>query len=351
MGFLTLLLALQAAGQVFDMGTNADRLVVLEAESGTVFNANGKTWTVINATSVPPLPTANSSAVGTAMACLPNDGTGGNDSATGFVNGPRLSFRCLFRQAGTYHVWVRGRAIDGSTATPVQAPGNNDSCHVGLNGVPAVEGYRVVSFPATDWDWSRSRDPSPNTATLNVPTVGVHTFFVYMREDGFMIDRILITANNGYTGVTQGGNMNGPTASGQIADMTPAAATAPVLTPGSFSIGVSWAAVANADTYILERAEGAGAFVQIFSGTARTFNDPVFQTDRDFCYRVRGVDNVFGSGPVSPASCARAQLPPSRTADHSEGFFDENCACGSTASGWPAAAWILVPLLLLFRRR
>ena len=50
------------------------------------------------------------------------------------------------------------------------------------------------------------------TAVLGV---GVHTFSVYMREDGFMVDRVLITANANYAGVTQGGNMAGPAASGQ----------------------------------------------------------------------------------------------------------------------------------------
>src|SRR5688572_23068653 len=158
MGILALVLALQDPGNVFNMGTTADRLVVLEAESGTPVNSAGETWTLVNAGTTPAAPTTPSSFVGTgAMVCLANNG-GGNDNATGFVNGPRLDFRVLFRQAGTYYVWIRGRAYDDTAATPTQPPGNNDSCHVALDGVASAAGFRVSGYAATDWDWSRTRE-------------------------------------------------------------------------------------------------------------------------------------------------------------------------------------------------
>lgn len=350
MGFLTLVLTLQAMGQVFDQGTTADRLTVLEAESGTPTNVGTDAWQLVHATTTPPAPTTPQSFVGTgAMSCLPNNGGGNNDNATGFVNGSRLAFRCLFRAAGTYYVWVRGRAFDDSTATPAQAPGDNDSCHVGLNGVAAATGYQVTDFPATQWQWSRARNGG--NASISVPTVGVHTFFVYMREDGFMVDRVLITANSGYTGVTQDGVMNGPAASAQIADQTPAAATAPVVVGGSFRIDVTWAAVTNAETYVLERSVNGGAWTEVFSGAGRAYSEENFNTTQDSCFRVRGVDGVFGNGPVSPAACGRASLPPPRVDGNEEGLLGENCACGSTVTSTPWAFAFLLPLLLTLRRR
>jgi hypothetical protein len=346
MGILATALLLQAAGQVFDMGTTADRLVVLEAESGTAVNSATDTWTLVNAGTTPAAPVTTNSFVGTgAMVCLANDG-GFNDSSTAFVNGPRLSFRCLFRQAGTYYIWVRGRGYD---TPPNDLIGENDSSHVGLNGVAAPSGYRVSGFNATQWQWSRTREGG--NASVAVPTVGVHTFHVYMREDGFMVDRVLITANSAYAGVTQGGTMNGPAASAQIPDQTPAAASAPAVVGGSFRVDVSWAPVTNADTYVLERSINNGAFAQVFSGAGLTYVEQTFDTTSDYCYRVRGVDNVFGSGPVSPTICSKAMLPPPRTKDHDEGFVDQNCACGSTVLRVPAAAWLLGLLLLGAVRR
>ena len=348
MGILAIALTLQAAGQVFDMGTGADRLVVLEAESGTAVNSAADTWTLVNAGTTPAAPTTPSSFGGTgAMVCLANNG-GGNDNATTFVNGPRLNFRVLFRQAGTYYVWVRGRGYD---TAPSDLIGENDSCHVGLNGVAAPAGFRLGGYNAVDWDWSRNREGG--TASITAPSVGVHTFTLYMREDGFMVDRILITANAAYAGVTQGGNMNGPAASGQIADQTPAQATPPAVIGGSFRFDVSWAQVANADTYILERARGGGDFLPVFTGPGLTYGEENFDTANDYCFRVRGVDTVFGNGPLSPATCARAQLPPPRTAGHEEGLLDENCACGSTvrhASAWAGAVGLLLFLAALRRR-
>jgi hypothetical protein len=348
-GIFALTLSLQSAGQVFNQQTGGDRLVVVEAESaGTVFNAQSKTWTLLSTATTPAAPTGYQGSG--AMACLPNSGTG-NSNATGYVNGPRLDFRILFRVTGTHYVWIRGRAPDDTAATPSQPIGNNDSCHIALNGAPIATGFEMSGWD-TNWEWSRNRNGG--SASFNVPSVGVHTFSVYMREDGFQVDRVLITTNASYGGVTQGGTQAGPAASGQIADQTPAAASPPVVVGGSFRIDVSWAQITNADNYLLERAPGGtNTWTTVFNGPGLTFSDdPVYVTDSDFCYRVRGVDTVFGNGPVSTPSCGRAQLPPPRTAgDNDEGFIEDNCACGASAASPFWALGLPALLLLALRRR
>ncbi|UCD58273.1 MAG: hypothetical protein JSV16_03935, partial [Candidatus Hydrogenedentota bacterium] len=41
-------------------------------------------------------------------------------------------------------------------------------------------------------------------ATFNVSTAGIHTFNIWMREDGFVIDKIVLTSNSSYTPISTG---------------------------------------------------------------------------------------------------------------------------------------------------
>ena len=107
---------------------------------------------------------------------------------TGYVtNCPRLDFRVNFRRTGTHYVWVRGRGPSG----------NDDSCHVGLDGAAVSTADKVTGF-TTNWGWSRSTADGPS-ATLNITNLGLHTINVWMREDGFVIDRIALATNAAYT--------------------------------------------------------------------------------------------------------------------------------------------------------
>lgn len=347
MGILALVLALQAAGQVYNQPTGGDRVVCMEAESfASEVVAGGKDWTLLHATTVP---TADAGFLGTgAMAAMPNTGGPGNDSIAAYVNNSALHFRILFRATGTHYLWLRGR----SRVDTGQPEGNNDSCHIALNGTGIATGFQVQDFDELGWKWSRARNGG--NISFDVPSLGVHTLSVYVREDGFMVDRLFVTTNANYTAgsMAQDATVDGPAVTATTADLTPPQPAAPTLTPGSFSIRVTWSAVANADTYILQRSDNGGAFNTIFTGNALTYNDDnLFDQNIDRCYRVAGSDTVFGPGLFSNSSCARSQLPPPRTQDNEEGLIDENCACGARAEGGPVAAWILLPLLLLFRRR
>ena len=104
-------------------------------------------------------------------------------------NSPRLDYTVNFTQAGTYYVWVRG----------IGATDTDDSLHVGLDGAALTSsgntgfqnryGLGVVGGQ----HYGRG-----SVATINVASAGVHTVNVWMREDGFIFDKLVLTANSVY---------------------------------------------------------------------------------------------------------------------------------------------------------
>jgi hypothetical protein len=106
---------------------------------------------------------------------------------TGYVTGsPRLDYLVNFVKTGPHTVWIRG----------IGPTGNDDSCHAGLDGAAVPTATRISSFgPA--WTWSRTTMDG-TSASLNVTSTGLHTVNVWMREDGFIIDKIVLTPNNSY---------------------------------------------------------------------------------------------------------------------------------------------------------
>jgi hypothetical protein len=101
--------------------------------------------------------------------------------------GPRLDYHVRFRKSGTHYVHARGR---GATAS-------DNSVHLGLNGRTSSSTERVGSFPA-EWRWMSTTMDGARVA-IEVPAPGVHTLHVWMREDGFELDRLLVTTDPGYS--------------------------------------------------------------------------------------------------------------------------------------------------------
>ena len=333
MGILALALSLQAAGQVYDQAVT-NGLIVVDAENFRTNTAQGgHTWNVV---------TVPTGFLGSgAMQSNPNNGAGPD---VGYSStSPRLDYRVLFRSTGTHYVWLRARTL---TAPAV---GNNDTCHTGLDGAEIPTADRMNGWTDAGYTWRRTTMDAVN-ASFNVGTLGVHTFNLWMREDGLIVDRIILTTNAGYNAATTG---DAAPLSAQIADQTPPQAGAPSITPGPLSMAVSWGTVLNADTYVLERSGGLPpGYRQIFSGPAQSFADSGLEQQVTYCYRVSGVDTAFGRGPASPSTCAMALPPPPRTEGHDEGLLGDQCACGSSIGAAPGALFAaLVGLALLGRRR
>jgi len=129
--------------------------------------------------------TSDSAAAGTqCMLSNPNNGANVN---TGYPTGsPQLNFPVKFTTTGTYQVWVRG--LGAGTA--------DRTVHAGLDGAGPTTADRISGFSGT-YAWSRSTLDGP-VATINVTSAGVHTVNLWMREDGFRVDRLLLTTNTGF---------------------------------------------------------------------------------------------------------------------------------------------------------
>ena len=168
-----------------------DALVVAEAESAdTNLPQGGAAWE----------PVADGAAVsGQALAALPNVGVvidAGYQTYDPKEDSPKLDFRVRFDQAGTYYVWVRGNA-GGSTA--------DNSCHVGLDG-REVSAATVQFDDLEGWTWSSTRKAG-GRATLAVDGLGERTVNVWMREDGFQIDKLVLTRSSSYSPASVAGGL------------------------------------------------------------------------------------------------------------------------------------------------
>ncbi|HET6282176.1 MAG TPA: galactose oxidase-like domain-containing protein, partial [Polyangia bacterium] len=157
----------------YQQSTAADGILSIEVER---FHDNvaqgGHSW---NRTA-----TAGASGTG-AQQSLPNNGGQVN---TGYSTAsPRMDFWVNFTKTGIHHVWARGQAATGS----------DDSYHFGLDGAEDPNADRIHSF-GTTWTWKKTTMDNVD-ATVNVTSTGLHRVSVWMREDGLILDKLVLTVN------------------------------------------------------------------------------------------------------------------------------------------------------------
>jgi len=105
----------------------------------------------------------------------PNNGVNTFDS----TDGPRLDYEIDFNTPGTYNVYVRMLGQNG----------NDDSLHVGLNGNPLTYGDVGISS-GSSWEWKD--EAAGNVITFDIQNPGRHTFNIWMREDGVIVDKVVL---------------------------------------------------------------------------------------------------------------------------------------------------------------
>jgi endoglucanase len=154
----------------------ADGQVWIEAEHYDATTANGTsdTWTAVS----------DGARSGGQYVSVGADS--GNSWSSTYVNAsPELEYRVNFTQTGTYRVWMLGGGVDG----------NSDSCHAGIDntGPSTLQNFGGFS-QSSGWGW---RDTTAKTFTIS--TTGVHTIQIWAREDGFRLDKILISLNQSFT--------------------------------------------------------------------------------------------------------------------------------------------------------
>ncbi len=148
---------------------DANGLVVMDAWHGSgVLGKDGSRWTLL-------YPTPNVF-VPHAMIAQPNRGKTANDD-----QGARLDFTVRFAKAGKYFSWIRGY---GQTT-------NDNTINVGLNGQIELNA-RDVRVPRT-LGWSNSFRLTQGRVQIAIPAPGQYTINVWMREDGVVFDRMILT--------------------------------------------------------------------------------------------------------------------------------------------------------------
>lgn len=99
------------------------------------------------------------------------------------LTSPRLDFPVLFKRTGLHYLWIRGYVTSGA----------DDSCHAGMDGVVGENANRISGFsPLSAWSWC-SQSLDGGRVSVFVPTTGIHTIHVWMREPGFRIDQLILT--------------------------------------------------------------------------------------------------------------------------------------------------------------
>jgi hypothetical protein len=152
--------------------------VVIEGESAAALvTRNGQTWGFHL--------DSPSGVCGRSMRAEPDSGV---QIDTGYATtSPELQYSVQFTTPGTYYVWLRGFAENTS----------NNSVHIGIDGQPTATADRMSLSTLGTWTWFQSTTDGP-VATLVVTSPGVHTINVWMREDGFWLDRLLLTTNSSF---------------------------------------------------------------------------------------------------------------------------------------------------------
>ncbi len=162
----------------FQQSTATNGLVSMEAENYTSkADRSSHAWTAKD-------DILDDSGTG-AMQATPDNGT--NITASIAATSPELRYSVNFTKTGTHYIWLRGYTTVGE----------NNSVHTGLDGAVPGTADNIETNTFNTWVWIKDTRDGVR-ASLNVATTGLHTFSVYMREDGFIVDKIVLTTDASY---------------------------------------------------------------------------------------------------------------------------------------------------------
>lgn len=175
------------AAEPLQQDGGADGIVSMEAEHfDNKVETSANTWSEV--TTATGFTATEGFSSGLAMQSMPDTATGGKTVKTGYAaGGPHIDFQVNFVKTGTHYVWILGFGIDG----------NGDSAHAGLDGLEIATCDNMAGWNGA-YTWSNNTmDSAPST--FEVEEIGVHTVNIYMREDGMVFDKIVLTTNPDYT--------------------------------------------------------------------------------------------------------------------------------------------------------
>jgi len=147
-------------------------MVVIEAEiNDGIISRGGHTWVVKSEPSY------------SGLIATPNNGAciTANIGSTS----PQVNYNVNFLTIGTYYAWIRG----------IGANGNDDSCHIGIDGSIPAECQAITISSKLSWN---NKTMAGKVVSFTVTSIGKHVVNLFMREDGACIDRILLTPASTY---------------------------------------------------------------------------------------------------------------------------------------------------------
>ncbi len=97
--------------------------------------------------------------------------------------GARMDYAVWVDTPGTYYAWVR---MKGASTT-------SDSVHIGVDGVMKSDRGEGMTDASTQWHWEQNANGT--AVDLGYLDEGLHRVHVWMREDGTLVDRILLTTD------------------------------------------------------------------------------------------------------------------------------------------------------------
>ncbi|MHC4216750.1 MAG: Calx-beta domain-containing protein [Planctomycetota bacterium] len=159
-------------GSVYADG--GDALICMEAENFAANQAGEEhTWELVTEP-------AGFSGKG-ALSAQPDNGI---NEDIDYGDSPNTDYKVNFVKTGKHYVWVRGYGVS-----------NGNSIHIDLDH-REVETAQEMDLASNNWQWNNEGDD--DEAYLEIKTPGVHVISLCMREDGAMVDKIILTTNPDY---------------------------------------------------------------------------------------------------------------------------------------------------------
>lgn len=168
--------------------------IAIEAEDHSTADSR---WQLINSTTDfsgddfwidPDVQHANGASQGEYLELLPDTRSSNGDAITNETNwsaggeGPTLAYSVNFTDAGRYAVSVRAYSSNDE----------DDSIFIGVDDVWSAEGGTIALCGAKNaWAWSDC--DGSQSAYVDIPTAGSHTFQFSASEDGFELDRFVLS--------------------------------------------------------------------------------------------------------------------------------------------------------------
>jgi hypothetical protein len=116
-----------------------------------------------------------------AVVAVPDKGT---NEDIDYGDSPNTDYKVNFTRTGKHYVWLRGWGVD-----------SGNSCHVDLDHRD-LNTAEEIDLEKDGWYWNNEGEDE--AAYLEIKSPGVHIVSLCMREDGAIVDKIILTTNPDY---------------------------------------------------------------------------------------------------------------------------------------------------------